>query len=52
VGSQDAWQAAVIACTTASNEAAHSQRLLQQVVEWLERNWQDIEVVDNQIEII
>ena len=52
VGSQDAWQAAVIACTTASNEAAHSQRLLQQVVEWLERNWQDVEVVDNRIEII
>ena len=48
----DAWQAAVIACAIVSNDAAHSQRLLQQVVQWLENNWPDIEIVDHKIEII
>jgi uncharacterized protein YlxP (DUF503 family) len=49
---QDAWQAAVIACAVVSNDAAHSQRVLQQVLEWLERDWPDVEIVENKIEII
>jgi len=52
VDHQDAWQAAVIACTIVSNDVAHSQRVLQQVVQWLERDWPDVEVVDDKIEII
>jgi uncharacterized protein len=52
VGRQDARQAAVIACVTVSNDAAHSQRVLQQVIGWLERDWPDVELVDNGIEII
>jgi uncharacterized protein len=52
VDRQDAWQAAVIACAIVSNDAAHSQRVLQQVVDWLERDWPDVEIVENKIEII
>ena len=52
VDHQDAWQAAVIACAIVSNDVAHSQRVLQQVVQWLERDWPDVEVVDDKIEII
>jgi uncharacterized protein len=52
VDRQDAWQAAVIACAIVSNDAAHCQRVLQQVVQWLENDWPDVEVVDQKIEII
>jgi uncharacterized protein YlxP (DUF503 family) len=52
IGHQDAWQAAVLACAVVSNDAAHSQRVLQQVVAWLESNWPDVEIVEDKIEII
>jgi hypothetical protein len=52
VDHQDAWQSAVIACATVSNDPAHNQRLLQQVVHWMEDNWPDIEIMDDKIEII
>ena len=52
VDRQDAWQAAVIACAIVSNDAAHSQRVLQKVVQWLEEDWPDVELVEDKIEII
>jgi len=52
VDRQDAWQAAVIACAILSNDAAHSQRVLQQVVQWLESNWPDVQLVEDRIEIV
>jgi uncharacterized protein len=52
VDNQDAWRAAVIACAIVSNDAAHVQRVLQQVVEWLERDWPDVEIVENKLEMI
>ena len=52
VDRQDAWQAAVIACAIVSNDAAHCQRVLQQVVQWLEKVWPDVEIVEDKIEII
>ncbi len=52
VDHQDAWQAAVIACAIVSNDPAHSQRVLQQVVQWLESNWPDVEIVEDRIELI
>jgi uncharacterized protein YlxP (DUF503 family) len=51
VDRQDAWQAAVIACAVVSNDGAHSQRVLQEVVRWLEQEWRDGEVMENHIEI-
>ena len=52
VDHQDAWQDALIACAVVSNDSAHTQRSLQQVVHWIETNWLDLEVLDDQIELI
>ncbi len=40
IGEQDKWQRAVIACAIVSNDAAHAQRVLQQVTAWAETHWQ------------
>jgi len=52
VDHQDAWQSAIIQCALVSSDAAHNQRALQQVVHWVETNWLDVEVEDDQIELI
>jgi hypothetical protein len=52
VDRQDAWQEAVIACAMVSNQAGQVQRALQNVARWIETNWPDIDLVDDQIEII
>ena len=49
---QDVWQDSVIACVTISNDAAQNQRLLQQVIEFTERNWPDITLIDQHIEFV
>ena len=49
---QDVWQSAVIGCATLSSDAAQNQRLLQQVLDFTERAWPDLEVVDYRIENI
>jgi len=52
IDDQDAWRESVIACALVSNDAAHTQRSLQQVVNWLESSWPDIEVVDDHMELL
>jgi len=52
VGHLDAWQDTLIACALVSNDAAHAQRALQSVVNWIETHWPDVLLVDDQIEII
>ncbi len=49
---QDVWQSALIGCVTLSSDAAQNQRLLQQVLEFTERNWPDLPVEDHRIELI
>jgi uncharacterized protein len=49
---QDVWQSALIGCVTLSSDTAQNQRLLQQVLEFTERNWPDLPVVDHRIETI
>lgn len=48
----DIWQSAVIACATVSNDPNQTRRVLQKVVNWVESNWRDLDVIDDQIEII
>ena len=43
---------AVVACALVSNDAAHTQRALQNIVGWLEASWPDVEVVEDQIELV
>jgi uncharacterized protein len=48
---QDVWQDAVIACALVNSDAAAAQRSLQTVLNWIEREWLDVEVIDDQMEI-
>jgi hypothetical protein len=48
----DSWQEAVLACALVSNSNGHTQRSLQIVVEWVEKNWPDVLVVSDSVEIL
>lgn len=52
VGQQDSWQDAVVACAVVNTRGGAAERSLHEVVRWVERNWHDAEVVDDQIELI
>ena len=47
---QDVWQDALIGCVTLSSDAVQNQRLLQQVLDFTERSWPDLEVLEHHIE--
>ena len=49
---QDVWQDTLVACVTISNDPAQTQRLLQQVVEFTQRTWPDLELRAEHIEMI
>lgn len=49
---QDVWQDALIGCVTISSDTPQNQRLLQQVIQFTERNWPDLPLVDHRIEVI
>jgi uncharacterized protein YlxP (DUF503 family) len=49
---QDMWDEAIIGCVMVSNEHHFSEKSLQTVVLWLNKNWPDISIVDDHIEII
>lgn len=47
----DAWGEAVIAGAVVSNDPAQAQRVLQNVVRWIETEWLDVEVITDAIEV-
>lgn len=49
---QDVWQNAGIACALVSNDRRHVDSSLQRVLRWLEANWPDVQVVDDEVELI
>jgi hypothetical protein len=49
---QDVWQDALIGCVTLSSDTAQNQRLLQQVLDFTERSWPDLPVMEHHIEQI
>ncbi len=49
---QDVWQDALIGCVTLSSDTAQNQRLLQQVVDFTEQNWPNLDLVDHRIELV
>lgn len=49
---QDVWDEATLGCVMISNHHQFSESSLQTVVQWLTRNWPDVSLVDDQIEII
>lgn len=52
VDRQDLWQEAVLACALVSNDAAHTQRALQTVVDFTERSWPNLDILQHRIELI
>lgn len=52
VGALDSWQQAEIACALVSNDAAHTQRALQQVAKWVEDAWPDVFLDEQHIEVM
>jgi uncharacterized protein YlxP (DUF503 family) len=48
----DKWQETLIACAVVSNDARQNQRLLQQIIDWVERDWPDVDVIAEQMEMI
>jgi uncharacterized protein YlxP (DUF503 family) len=48
----DSWQEAVLACALVSNHNGHTQRSLQKIVTWIEKNWPDVLLVSDSLEII
>jgi hypothetical protein len=49
---QDRWQEAVVGCALVSNDPAQTQRALQAVIHWVETNWPDLEIIEDQLELI
>ena len=52
IAQQDNWDEATIGCTMISNDSQFIQSALQSVIHWLTRNWPDVMLVDDRIEII
>jgi uncharacterized protein YlxP (DUF503 family) len=48
----DLWQSAVIGVAVISTHSAHADRVLHNVVHWIEQHRPDLQVVDHSIEII
>lgn len=48
----DAWQESVIACCLVSNDKGYTQRALQQVLEFTERHWPDLPVLEHRLEVL
>ena len=51
-GLHDNWNETLIACAMVGNEDAHLQRSLATVLRWVEANWPDGQVFDQQVEMI
>ena len=48
----DSWDEATIGCTVISNNHQYTQNSLEAITRWLSKNWPDIMLVDEHIEII
>ncbi len=52
VGLQDKWQEAVIGCAMIGSDPAFLQSALQTVARWVEGNWREGDVIEQQVEVI
>jgi uncharacterized protein len=49
---QDQWNEAIIACTIVSNNKVHDQQVLQEIIKYTETHFDDLQVVNQDIELI
>jgi uncharacterized protein YlxP (DUF503 family) len=52
IGYQDGWHDTLIACALVSNDHNHTQQALQVIPGWIEKNWHDLTLVDDHIELL
>jgi len=52
VGYQDTWHDTLIACALVSNDHNHTRQALQVIPAWVEKNWHDLMLVDDKIELL
>ncbi len=52
LGKLDTWDETTIGCALISNNHKFSESSLQTVVQWLNKNWPDVSLIDDHIEII
>jgi uncharacterized protein YlxP (DUF503 family) len=49
---QDKWDESILGCVIISNDHRFSQSSLQTVIAWINKNWPDVTIIDDHIEII
>jgi uncharacterized protein YlxP (DUF503 family) len=49
---QDQWQQAIIACTVVSNQKVFNQQCLQKVTHFIETHFDQLEILNQEIELI
>jgi uncharacterized protein YlxP (DUF503 family) len=52
IGHNDHWQLAEIACVVVSNDAGHSQQVLDGIPAWIESRRPDLQVIDDRITML
>ncbi len=52
VALNDVWQSAALGVAVVSTSQPHAERVIENVVRWIEHNRPDLQVVDHHIEII
>jgi uncharacterized protein YlxP (DUF503 family) len=52
MGEHDRWQEAVLGFVTISNDALICRSVLQKAVEFIEKNYPDVEIFDHKIEML
>lgn len=48
----DDWDEAIIGCAIISNNHQFSESSLQSIIHWINKNWPDVSLIDDHIEII
>jgi uncharacterized protein YlxP (DUF503 family) len=49
---QDLWNETLVGCVYLSNQGAHTQRTLQKIINWVERNYPHFYIIQDKIELI
>lgn len=52
IADQDEYEVGMIAFAAVSNSAAHANSMMNTIINWIEENWNDGEITDQQIEIL
>jgi len=49
---QDKWRESILSCAMVGNDRIHLEQSLQVVSHWVDQNWPDVQLFDEQLELI